>query len=143
VNKNMSKLTKTQKAEIEQAREELRTWLKPGMTIWTQLNHVSRSGMQRVISLKIVEGGEIRDISYKAAVAMERKLDNNYGGIKIGGCGMDMGFALVHNLGRSLYPKGFDCIGEGCEGNYHCNHGPEEEKEHHSDGGYAFKQRWT
>jgi hypothetical protein len=57
----------------------------------------------------------------------------------MGGAGMDMGFALVYNLSRSLYPNGFDCIGESCPSNDHVNG---YNRSHHADGGYALQQSW-
>ena len=46
---------------------------------------------------------------------------------------MDMGFALVYELSRELYPKGFKVAGVGRNG---------DTSGHDKDGGYALKQRW-
>lgn len=116
------RLTKKQQAENErnEAKEKLRGWLKPGDTVFTILRHVSRSGMMRHISLVANVEGETMDITYWAAKAMGDKLADD-GGIKVGGCGMDMGFSLVYSLGRTLYPDGFQCCGKGCLSNDHSN----------------------
>lgn len=50
--------------------------------------------------------------------------------IKIGGCGMDMGFALVYELGMKLWPDGTP------EPHGQRNGEPD------SNGGYALRQRW-
>lgn len=116
--------------ERAEAIEKLRARLVPGQTVSCKLNHVSRSGMSRSIALYVVEEGEIREISYFAARAMGDTIDRTHGGIKIGGAGMDMGFALVYNLGATLWPKGTP------EPHGRRNGEPD------SDGGYALKHRW-
>ncbi len=98
----------------DEAIESLREILKAGDTIHTILRHVSRSGMSRVIDLKfITESGDVRHIGYSAAVALGYNWDDKRQGVKIGGCGMDMGFHLVYSLSRILFPDGF-----GVEGDY-------------------------
>jgi hypothetical protein len=73
--------------------------------------------------------------------------------IKVGGCGMDMGFSLVYGLSRTLYREGHACtIGEDhghhsgtdyCPSNDHVNDRNWSRYEGlHSDGGYAVSQRW-
>ena len=101
-------MTTTKTQERTEAIERLRKMLPPGSTVYTIARHVSRSGMSRSISLVTVEptvygpDGEPFDISWLAARAMGDRIDQNHGGIKIGGAGMDMGFALVYNLARTL-----------------------------------------
>ncbi len=112
------------------ARDKLREILKPGMTVHTTLRHCSRSGMQRSIALCVSHDGEVTDISWLAARAMNDTIDHKNGGIKIGGCGMDMGFALVYNLGYALWPNGTP------EPHGKRNGEPD------SAGGYALKHRW-
>jgi hypothetical protein len=142
-------MTKAAKAVQDQERantlEKLRGWLRPGDTVQTILRHVSSSGMSRAISLIIVTDGEPFDISFWAARAMRDKIDERWGGIKVGGCGMDMGFHLVYSLSRTLWPEGFDCIGADCPANDHHNP-PYPAREagamHHRDGGHALTHRW-
>lgn len=105
--------------------------LRPNDVIYTNLRYCSRSGMSRSISLHYIdEEKNMRDISGLAAKAMKDKIDEKHGGIKIGGCGMDMGFALVYNLGCYLWPNGT----------------PEPHSKRNglldSSGGYALKQQW-
>ncbi len=133
-------MTKAQKADMKEAREELRKVLKPGMEVLCIMRHVSRSGMFRVIDLKVIVNGELRGIGWTAARAMGAKYDTKRDGIPVGGCGMDMGFHLVYNLGRSLWELGFDCVGEHCPSNDHTNR---ENNAQHRNGGYALRSRWV
>jgi len=138
--------------EREEARERLLEWLKPGDTVYTILRHVSASGMTRHISVVkpyVREGdGEIDflHLDYNVARALgEREARNRLGGrdgIKVGGCGMDMGFHLVYSLSRALWPEGHECIGTGCPANDHTNGDRDYTPHHHNDGGYCLNQRW-
>jgi hypothetical protein len=125
------KPTKAELAASERADAcaKLRTILSPGDTVYTMLNHVSRSGMMRSISLYVVKDGENVYLTGYAARALGEKRDR-YDGISMPGCGMDMGFALVYNLGCTLWPHGTPKP-----------HG-RRNGEPDSDGGYALKQRW-
>jgi hypothetical protein len=142
----------------EEAIAQLRGLLHPGDTVQTILRHVSRSGMSRSISPVI--GGE--DVSYLVAPACGLSFDRKHGGVRMGGGGMDMGFALVYDLSRTLWPDGFGCVGATrnntylCPSNDHSNgdqdytpHGKpgplpghRSEQHWHSDGGYALRHRW-
>ena len=143
------------KTDRDEAITELRARLKPGQEILCVLRHVSRSGMQRVIDLKIIEGGEMRGLGWSASRALGYRFDDKRDGIVVGGCGMDMGFAIVYELGAALFREGFDCIGttdeknacsptncqwRPCPSNDHSNR---EHNAHHRDGGYALKSRWV
>jgi hypothetical protein len=109
-----------------QAVKELRTMLKPGATVYTVLRHCSASGMSRRIDLFVIRKGCPVCITSYAAKAMGDRVSKD-GGIVVGGCGMDMGFHLVYNLGRSLWPNGAS-KGRGSK--------PD------TDGGYALNHRW-
>lgn len=142
--------------ERAEATAELRKILKPKQTVYCILRHCSASGMSRVIDLcviapnietvypknadgstdwqgkprKVRRGHYIRSISFLAARAMHRTVDQKRDGIKIGGCGMDMGFSLVYDLGRTVWPKGTPKP-----------HG-RRNGEPDSCGGYALKHSW-
>lgn len=67
--------------------------------------------------------------------------------LTVGGCGMDIGFEVVYNLGRVLYPNGFVCSGASCPSNDHsndpkCKRDTFAGKMYMGDGGYALKHRW-
>lgn len=139
-------------ADRAEACAKLREWIKPGDQITTVLRHVSASGMSRSISLMIAlpdrdgaRPGPV-DVSYWAARAMGDRLDPKHGGIKIGGGGMDMGFALVYALSSTLFADGFTCTGDAprCPSNDH-NNPPYPGRDGtmlHSDPGYALTHRW-
>jgi hypothetical protein len=124
---------------------ELREWLKPGDTVFTILRHVSRSGMQREISVVINRDGAMLHPNWSVAKALGYRQGKS-DGIIMGGCGMDMGFHLVYNLSRVLFPDGFTCAGRDaaarCPSNDH-NNGDRNYAPHaHKDGGYALRREW-
>ena len=95
---------------------------------------------------------------WNAAKALGYTMDRDREGLRVSGCGMDMGFHVVYSLSRVLYPDGFECIGEGCPSNDHSNgdrdytphlnggkapHEPGYVAHWHSNGGYALRQRWV
>lgn len=148
-------MSKYSKSDRQAAIERLREWVKPGDTIHTILRNTSRSGMSRTISPVV----NSEDISFWVARALDMSIDQDRGGIKISGCGMDMGFALVYDLSRTLFPNGFGDEGELPLG--HKIRPPTKEKAAQAvakgakfhgrngdtsgwdnDGGYALKQRW-
>lgn len=97
----------------------LREWLKPGDVVYTQLQSVSRSGMSRVIDVRKIErrdGTEpdysILSLGSNVALAIGSNYDRDRQGVKVSGCGMDMGFHLIYELSYVLFPDGF---GEKCE----------------------------
>lgn len=126
------------KKDRAEAIERLRKVMPPGTTVYTILRHVSRSGMMRHISVKT--GLEVQH-DWDVALVTGLRLAP-YEGIKVAGAGMDMGFHLVYSLSHTLYPNGFDCIGEGCPANDHSNYRGGDVPKHHLDGGYALRQRW-
>lgn len=157
--------------ERDEAINRLREFVKPGDTVYTILRNVSRSGMSREISVAIMSDGRPHDITHNAAEALDLRVGGR-GGLKVGGCGMDMGFHVVYSLSRVLYPDGFGCTGQTperrCRSNDHSNGDrdytshleaqakqaldkrkpgevskPEVEPGHwHSDGGYALSHSW-
>lgn len=129
-------MTKAQQAEQADAIKQLREILPIGATVYTELAHVSRSGMLRKIRVHIAHPGyEIRNITALAAKALGDKLSDDSGRwtIPVGGCGFDAGFEVVYRLGHKLYPEGFAVKGVGRNG---------DTSGHDDDGGYALKQRW-
>jgi hypothetical protein len=144
------------KTDREESIRNLRKLLRPGMTVYTILRHCSASGMSRVIGLvipvkeyrdeypkaadgstdydakprRVYTGIGMRAIGWNAARAMGDTFDHKHKGIKVGGCGMDMGFALVYNLGATLWPKGT-----------RKPHGTRN-GEPDTAGGYALNHRW-
>ncbi len=113
--------TKAQLAERDQAREDLRKLCPPNTTVYTILRHVSRSGMTRDLDLYVMEDNQPRRITYSACLASGQSYNRNAEAMRVGGCGMDMGFHAVYVLSSSLYPDGFECVGSGCPSNDHSN----------------------
>lgn len=96
-------LTKTKKREMYKDGEKS---MVP--VLYTIIRHVARSGMQRSIDvISISEDGEVYNISYLVKTALDMQIDQKNGGVKMGGCGMDMGFALVDHLSYKLYNRGY------------------------------------
>ena len=104
--------TKEQAAEMAEARRELRKFIQVGQTVYCNVRSVSGSGMMRIISLHVIESDHdgkpyLRDITGWVAKALDYRLDRDRWGLKVGGCGMDMCFATVYDLGSALFPDGF------------------------------------
>ena len=104
-------MAKYTKAEISDAREVLRgIFIDKGIReIQCKLEHVSRSGMARDIRLYVILPGDehcapyLRSITYQAAVLLGESIRND--GVRVTGCGMDMGFHLVYNLSWKVFGK--------------------------------------
>ena len=129
-------------ADRADAIARLRELCPPGSTVYTVLRRVSRSGMMRHISLHVIHDGQPFDITGMAARATVTPWDRDTGGLKMGGCGMDMGFSAVYNLAWALYRDSFGCIGEGCPSNDHSNGDRNYAPHQHHEAGYALRQRW-
>lgn len=128
------------------AMRNLKRALKPGQEIYFVVTHVSASGMSRSIEFYIpcyaedsrvmpdgtykrVKRLAISRITWEIARILGYRIDQKHGGVVVGGCGMDMGFHCVYNVGRMMWPKGT-----------HKPHG-RRNGEPDSDGGYALKSR--
>lgn len=98
-------MTKKREQEIRRAEalKMLRKLCPPGTTIYTVLRHVSRSGMQRRIDLYVIRKNQPVWLSGYAGVVLEMRLGKHGDGLVTDGCGMDMGFDLVHNLSYALH----------------------------------------
>ena len=121
---------KYSKEEKQEALERLKEWIKKGDTLHTTVRHVSRSGMTRYISTRHLKKSDhpdravnVSNYDYHIARVLDLPEAPNYQGVKIGGCGMDMGFHLVYSLSHALFkdePRG----------------------ENEKDVGYWIKQEW-
>lgn len=104
------KITKEQKAEsIKILRASLRpkTSKREGTQIFCILRHCSRSGMQRTIQLVTFPKGSPYFLGWHAARVMGWSWDDKRNGIRVNGCGMDMGFHTVYCLGQTLFRDGY------------------------------------
>lgn len=101
------------KKEIErtEAIEKLREIIKPGDTLYTVLRHVSSSGMSRVISVVSVSpDGDIRNLDYLISQLGHYRrtpISAKHDGLKVGGAGMDMGFAVVYDVSHTVFNDGY------------------------------------
>lgn len=96
----------TKAEQKEQERQEAKKWLldyiKPGDTIHTVIRHVSRSGMMRHIDVVLLREEGALYMSYHVAKLLDYNTAED-GSLKVGGCGMDMGFHVVYALSSVLF----------------------------------------
>lgn len=104
--------------EKAEAIATLREWIKPGDTVYTVLDHVSSSGMSRAIRVVLMscDDGKVTDThpNYSVGKALGlrhwKRNGREQDALVMGGCGMDMGFALVYELSHALFGgKRCDC----------------------------------
>lgn len=101
--------------KVMQERDEARNVLlgflegKDRPTVWTEVRHVSKSGMSRDLSAFIVSNGEIVNVTYYVAKALGYAVKDRDGRrvVTVKGAGMDMGFALVYELSSVLFNDGY------------------------------------
>lgn len=113
-------------AAVAAGREHLRAWLdaaKAHGRVYYAIKSVSRSGMNRKIALATIRDGELVAlwpsipsghglergdyVAYNAAldsIAKDWRFSFEKRAFYIGGCGMDMVFALVYDLCHKAYP---------------------------------------
>ena len=112
-------MTKASDAERDEAIAKLRDWIKPGNTVYTVLDQVSRSGMSRQIRVVLQgpnERGECDTLhpnwAVGKALGLRHARRNGYeqDALVVGGAGMDMGFHVVNSLSYVLYPE-YKCVG--------------------------------
>ena len=128
---------KTTKAEQAEAIERLREYVRPGTRVYTILRHVSKSGMTRVVDCKVaMPDSSIAHIGYNVAQAMGYTWDDKREGMRVGGCGMDMGSHVVYGLGVVLFGCGKDTQAL----DYHTGRNGASEAE--NDGGYLLEHSW-
>lgn len=165
--------TRAERAEVaERARARLARLLTPGSRVYTTVNHAASNGMSRHISLVVpvlvdpdgtpltgpdaaagapgVSPG-IFNITAAVGHLLGYRRSERTDGLVVSGAGMDMGFELVYQLSRELWPAGFGCIGPDCPANDHANGdrdrtvhlpGNDAAQHWHRDGGYALRHRW-
>ena len=116
------KTLSTKELERIETMKRLRKLIGRKKVVYTKVEHVSASGMSRIISCFVVTKDGIANISYDVAkiVGWGFKNDKGLYGIKVSGCGMDMGFHLIYSLSYCLY----------------------KDKTKGKDAGYTVTQRW-
>lgn len=93
------------KTEVAESLARLRKLCPPGTKVYTVNRHTSRSGMMRHISLFVSKRDGMHSISWDAARVLGYSLNDGraHWALKVGGCGMDMGFHVVHSLSYRLH----------------------------------------
>ncbi len=132
-------MTKAQQADRDDAIKELRKLCRPGTKVYTTVTHVARSGMSRSIRVLLMRKDGPRELTGLAARALDYRQADHGGGLKVGGCGMDMGFHVVHSLSYALHGTkdvGADAIDEGMQGR------PYTPRPGHYRAGYSLIQQW-
>jgi len=96
-----TKTTQDQKNAIK----FLKKVVKIDSELLVNIHSVSKSGMSRKMSLYVVSNKDLIKLNWHLKQAGFESLDER-GQIKVGGCGMDMAFAITYNLKCALY--GYD-----------------------------------
>ena len=131
---------KEKQARQIESENRLREIINPKDKIYCILRSVSKSGMSRRIDFYkfVAEGDKIDKIFLTSSIA--DYLGYSYTvddwrqgkGLRVGGCGMDMGFSVVYNLGYRLFKGGDGVTVTGRNGDTN----PE------TDGGYLLNYEW-
>jgi hypothetical protein len=100
-------VTKEQSDAARLAYNKIDDKIKSKRRVYCIVRNVSSSGMSRVISLHVIRDDSMRHLSYNVATMLGSKYSDKHGGVVIGGCGMDMCFALVYELSSKLFGNGY------------------------------------
>lgn len=71
---------------------------------------ISQSGLSRTMKVGMVYKGEFVNITYLAAKLLNKKLTQQEA-VRVTGCGMDMRFSLIQDVGHAIFGKGFNATG--------------------------------
>lgn len=92
--------------------DRLREFFPAGSTVYTVLRNRSSSGMSRtfgVVAISVAADGRVimRFPYHAVASALGLRIDSKREGVRIHGCGMDMGFEIAYQLSQKLYGDGY------------------------------------
>jgi hypothetical protein len=95
---------KYNKDERNEQIQKLKNWFNQmeEKKVYCVLRNVSRSGMSRDIDFYIFLDNQKLYLSYIIAGLLDYPFNDNKG-LKVSGCGMDMGFHVVYSLSSLLY----------------------------------------
>jgi hypothetical protein len=96
---------KKQQTEKDKYIKDLKKLVEKGGTIYCVLRRVAKSGMSRDISFFVINKQRLRMIDGCIKQILGLKYSKN-DGLRIHGCGMDMGFLVVHELSLALFKDG-------------------------------------
>lgn len=94
--------------EQKKSFDTLKDWLTKSKKIYTKLVHVSNSGMFRLISVYLIKENEPYCLDYFIHNLGIEKRDSRREGLRVSGCGMDMGFHVVYNLMSAIFGPKYD-----------------------------------
>jgi len=99
-------IAEEKKTEKEESSAIVLNFLKKGKyKTYSKIDTVARSGMSRSIHFFAAIGaGELINLTYHIAKVTGHTL-NKDGALKVNGCGMDMGFNVIYNLGIDLFGR--------------------------------------
>jgi len=80
--------------------------VKPGDKVYIILRNTSRSGMSRRMDFCLLRKNKMIYITPHVAKLTGYTMHSD-GSLKVSGCGMDMGFAVVYSLSGKLFPNGY------------------------------------
>jgi hypothetical protein len=101
---NVSQRKQTEAERLE-ALNYLHSVLSDGDTVHCILRHVSASGTSRRIDFYTIKDNNLVFLTGYIGCALGLT-HRNKGGLKVLGCGMDVGYHTVYTLSRALFPAG-------------------------------------
>ena len=84
------------------AETRLENILDVGQEIYCIIRHVSQSGMSRHISFFCIVDNEPRFLDGLISDYLDYRMNKNFSGLVVGGCGMDMAFSVVNHLQEQM-----------------------------------------
>lgn len=102
-------------SDVANAREMLTKYVPKGSTVFCVLRSRSRSGMSRRIDFYTIDGKRMQYLTGWMHVLFDKARSDK--GMRVDGCGMDMGFHVVDQLASVLYGRDGRGLGVGlrCE----------------------------
>ena len=99
--------TATLNQQQQAAMDDLHWLLKPGDTVWSLNRHTSASGMTHCFDFYTIQDNQLLRLTHLICVVCEYRQDTRHGyALKTTGCGMDMAFQVIYNLGQAMWPDG-------------------------------------
>lgn len=96
-------MAKRSKEDRQRSREFLKERIAEKSTVCTEIARVSRDGMSRTIKVLITVEGDICNVSRQVADVLGWRYSESKNAVCVSGCGMDMGYHLVHSLSYALF----------------------------------------
>jgi hypothetical protein len=134
-------VTRTETVNREEAIAELRSLLRPGSTVYTEIAYVETRGRPRDthIKLYVFKDNEPRSITGMAGRAVGSRMNKSGDAIISVKFLRDAEFAVVAALSATLFRNGFECIGKGCPSHEHPTRDSNYAPHWHKDGRNALK----